>query len=468
VPPDLNAIRGADIDRGKSLRASRDPAEIAEIVGEVAPGFTAKTPVIPGGVALSAEHFKRKRVLSTHPLDAGTPCVLTSTVDVPANSKTLLTFDVSHSAAGDWQVIVLANGERLYDSPVGPTTVRDGWLAVSVDLTRFAGQRVVLELQNKATGYSHEWAWWDKVRITASNAAQSGESQPRAGAEKAPAPKWVYLSDLDETEWSGHADFGKNGASKTAPVAVNGIRFQKGLWTHPLDRGSASVKYRLADLGATAFVTGVAINDTAHPTIATPLTFQVLGDGQTLWTSAPTRDKGQMQECQISVKGVRVLELRVNCPGWYDSAHAVWLDPYLLLSSPGEGAPNAEQSKTQAASNGVPAQQVAAVNFLPAGSVWRGTRSYRLGAYAGNTVSYELFVQERSGTTFKGYKIDNGKNRLEIEGQIDGDSLAWSEIFARDGKVHFRAQGKFKANEIIFNFQGDRNFTEGDGNVKRE
>jgi hypothetical protein len=468
VRPDLNAIRGADVDRGKSLRASSDPAEIAEIVGEVAPGFTAKTPVIPGGVALSAEHFGRKRVLSTHPLDPRTPCMLTSTIDVPKNTETLLTFDVSHSAAGDWQVVVLANGERLYDAPVGPTTARDGWLAVSVDLTRFAGQSVVLELQNKATGYSHEWAWWDKVRITARKTEQSGESQPNAGAEKAPEPRWAYLSDLDETEWSGHADFGKNGSSKTAPITVNGIKFHKGLWTHPVDRGSASVKYRLAGLGATAFVTGVAINDTAHPTIATSLTFQVLGDGQILWTSVPTREKGRMQECQISVKDVRVLELRVNCPGWYDSAHAVWLDPYLWLSGPGEGALHAETPKTQAASNGLPAQPVAALDLLPAGSVWKGTRSYRRGAYAGNTVSYELYVQERSGTTFKGYKIDNGKNRLEIEGEIDGGTVAWSEILATDRKVHFRAQGELKANEIVFNFQGDRNFTVGDGSVKRE
>jgi serine/threonine protein kinase len=166
-PGELAAIRNADIDRGQSVRASTDPAEIAEIVGEVAPGFTARLPVIPGGVALVAEHFGRTRVLSTHPLDPVNPCILTSTIDVPANKKTSLTFDVSHSPVGDWQVIVLANGERLFDAPVGSTTARNGWLAVSVDLTRFAGQQVVLELQNKATGYSHEWGWWDKVRITA-------------------------------------------------------------------------------------------------------------------------------------------------------------------------------------------------------------------------------------------------------------------------------------------------------------
>jgi formylglycine-generating enzyme required for sulfatase activity/predicted Ser/Thr protein kinase len=173
TPASLAAIRDAGIDRGQSVRASADPADLAEIVGEVAPGFTAIPPVRPGGVAIVAEHFGRRRVLATHPLDPVHACILTSTINVPALEETSLTFDVSHSAVGDWQLIVLANGERLYDAPVGPTTTRNGWLAVSVDLTRFAGKQVALELQNKATGYSHEWGYWDKVKITSRGAEES-------------------------------------------------------------------------------------------------------------------------------------------------------------------------------------------------------------------------------------------------------------------------------------------------------
>ena len=56
--------------------ASYDPAEIAQIVGEVAPGFTANA-----AVAISAEHFGRTCVLSTHPVDAVRPCILTSTLE---------------------------------------------------------------------------------------------------------------------------------------------------------------------------------------------------------------------------------------------------------------------------------------------------------------------------------------------------------------------------------------------------
>jgi hypothetical protein len=171
--------------------------------------------------------------------------------------------------------------------------------------------------------------------------AAGGQPQPIAGEEIAPATRRVYLSDLDETDWSGHEEFGKNGRSKYAAIAVNGTRFGKGLWTHPRDRGSCSVKYRLSGLDAATFVTKVAINDSAvRPAIATPLTFQVLGDGEVLWTSPPLREKGNMLECQVGMKGLCVLELRVNCPGRFDSAHAVWLDPYLL--------PGARESEPQA------------------------------------------------------------------------------------------------------------------------
>ncbi len=626
-------------------------------------------------------------------------------------------------------------------------TVKPGTRKVELkkDGFRAFGEEVILEDHGRTLLHAR----LDPIKSATETPVAPTPPVDASAPEIKPVTRTVYLSDLDETDWSGHADFGKNGSSKTADVAVNGIKFHKGLSTHPTDRGSASVKYRLAGLDATAFVTKVAINDSTLATIPTLLTFQVLGDGEILWTSTPTRQKGQMQECQISVKDVRVLELRVNCPGWYHGAHAVWLDPYLLLSSPrnevepaakgslktitnliamkltlipagefdmgsskaedqkasdaeqprhhvritrpfymgvtevtqgqyrnvtgqspsefhgsddlpvdrvswldavafcntlstrekltpyyrvngwavtiagGNGyrlpteaeweyacragtttiysfgndasqlgdfawfgpnshgrksvgekpanafglcdmhgsvfewcwdgfdpryysqsppedptgpsaAPNrvhrgggcthgpesarsadrasgtpdfrnlalgfrvardlngllaldsAARAPTNAPSSGRPKrpagsppqlsksalekrdQPVAAVDLLPAGSVWKGTRSYRKGGYAGNTVSYELYVRERDGTTFKGYKIDNGKNRLEIEGEIDGGTISWSERLGTTSEVHFRAQGKLKAEGITFNFQGVPFFIEGDGDVQRK
>jgi hypothetical protein len=160
----------------------------------------------------------------------------------------------------------------------------------------------------------------------------------------------VYLYDLKETEWSVLDSSSSKDA--TIAIAVNGIKFSKGLWLHPPARGCSLAKYRLSGLGAETFVTKVAINDSALPTLPTLLTFQVLGDGKVLWTSVPTAKRGQMQECRISVKDVSVLELRVDCPGWNGWAHAVWLDPYLLLSSPRNTAMVGEIRRFEGHTNG--------------------------------------------------------------------------------------------------------------------
>ncbi|HQU43570.1 MAG TPA: protein kinase [Pirellulales bacterium] len=124
------------------------------------------------GIAIVAEHFGRQRVLCTHPFRQQ-PCVLTASVDLPPNKSSLLLLDVSHHRSGDRQLIVKANGEQLYDGAVGPSTTTNGWLTLSLDLTRFAGKQVALELHNKATGWQFEWG---RRRI-----AQS-DSRPRRAA----------------------------------------------------------------------------------------------------------------------------------------------------------------------------------------------------------------------------------------------------------------------------------------------
>jgi putative membrane-bound dehydrogenase-like protein len=145
-------------------RETGNPAEFATVVGEVAPGFTTLA-VGEGGVAIVAEHFGREGVLRTHPVDRNHPCVLTSTVDVPAGKQTRLLFDVSHDGRGDWQLVVKANGQKLYDGVVGPKTTSNGWGEISVDLTPYAGKKVTLELLNSANGWSWEFGYWHGVRI---------------------------------------------------------------------------------------------------------------------------------------------------------------------------------------------------------------------------------------------------------------------------------------------------------------
>lgn len=163
-PPDDPTARELPGVRAAAPRETSEPAEFASVVSEVAPGFTTRA-VGEGGVAIVAEHFGRDGVLRTHPLDRERPCVLTRTIDVPADKQTRLVLDVSHDTRGDWRLLVLANGEKLHDSVIGPKSTTGGWAEISVDLSRFAGRRLKLELCNQANDWQWEFGYWGRVEI---------------------------------------------------------------------------------------------------------------------------------------------------------------------------------------------------------------------------------------------------------------------------------------------------------------
>ncbi len=107
----------------------------------------------------------RQNVLLTHPLSQTVGCVLTKTVNLPANKKSSLKLEVGHDARGDWDLIVRANGEQLIRKTVGPDTTTLGWTEVDVDLTKFAGKSVKLELVNEPTGWRFEAGLWSQITI---------------------------------------------------------------------------------------------------------------------------------------------------------------------------------------------------------------------------------------------------------------------------------------------------------------
>lgn len=140
-------------------------AEWDRIIQTVASGMRV-TGVGEGGV-VQHNAFRNQVAVQTHPLDRNTPCVLgNNRVDVPKEKKTSLKLRVSHHPHGDWQLRVLADGETIADQIVGPETVGpDEWLDVSVDLSKFAGRRIPLSIENRANNWHNEWAYWNKVEI---------------------------------------------------------------------------------------------------------------------------------------------------------------------------------------------------------------------------------------------------------------------------------------------------------------
>jgi hypothetical protein len=107
----------------------------------------------------------KKHVLVTHPLSETVGCVISRTVELPANRVSTLKLVVGNDPRGDWDLIVKANGKQLLRKTIGPETTSLGWTDVTVDLSSYAGQTVKLELVNEPTGWHYEAAHWAEIAL---------------------------------------------------------------------------------------------------------------------------------------------------------------------------------------------------------------------------------------------------------------------------------------------------------------
>jgi serine/threonine protein kinase len=146
----------------------------------------------------------------------------------------------------------------------------------------------------------------------------------------------VYLSDLPEiASRPGMWGVQKNGVMGPGgePIRVYERLSPHGIGLHVPDYPNyCSLTYRLGQR-ADRFRAIAALNDT----VSAPLdknrgiTFEVLGDGKSLWKSdKPLQVRGQLQPIDLDVGRVDVLELRVSIDGAHNGGHAVWFEPRLL------------------------------------------------------------------------------------------------------------------------------------------
>lgn len=144
-------------------KESLNPDDFGNMIHEILPGFSS-TASGELGMGILKEHFGRVGVLRTHPVTAQKPCILSGTFPIPAGTKTMLLIDVSHDPRGDWRLLVKANGEQLVRQEVTAESCPDGWATVKVDLSKFAGREIKVELFNTATGWSYEFGYWGGLR----------------------------------------------------------------------------------------------------------------------------------------------------------------------------------------------------------------------------------------------------------------------------------------------------------------
>ncbi|MEE2885894.1 MAG: PVC-type heme-binding CxxCH protein [Planctomycetota bacterium] len=152
-----------------SPRDTTDSKDFDDILAVVAPGFHISASGVKG-VGLLAEHLGRHHVVRTHPVKRKKPCVLEAKVSLPADRSSRLEIAASHhgpiGGKKNWEIRVLVNNEVLAKSVVGSDTTKKGWLDLAVDLSAFAGKTVNIRIENRATGWSSEFGYWQKVRIT--------------------------------------------------------------------------------------------------------------------------------------------------------------------------------------------------------------------------------------------------------------------------------------------------------------
>jgi hypothetical protein len=110
--------------------------------------------------------YRGRAALRTHPNGGDSPAFLRGSVALPAGRGQVLRFAVTnHDPSGNWALRVLVNGERLVEKTISEELTGGGWYDVSVDLSRYAGTTINLELQNAATGWWREWAYWGGVSV---------------------------------------------------------------------------------------------------------------------------------------------------------------------------------------------------------------------------------------------------------------------------------------------------------------
>jgi putative membrane-bound dehydrogenase-like protein len=143
----------------------RNVGRFDKLIQTVAKGFRVRD-VGEGGV-VAHQVFRNATAVQTHPKSREKPCVLhTGQYLVPANQTTKLRLRVSHHPHGDWQLRVVVNRELQRQMIVGPQTVGDDeWLDLIIDLTKYAGQRIDVALENRANDWHNEWAYWNRVEI---------------------------------------------------------------------------------------------------------------------------------------------------------------------------------------------------------------------------------------------------------------------------------------------------------------
>jgi hypothetical protein len=162
--PPYNPLAGASEEAKKNVLAvSFEPDKFTAIVARVAPRFS--TFVVGNGVWLLKEHAGRETVLKTHPPEQGKPMVFRSVLSIPAGRSLRLRVIATHEKEADWQLKVKVGTEFVHDQLINGDLTKGtgGWVDLSLDLSRFAGKTLPLEVHHHPNNWANEYAYWQRL-----------------------------------------------------------------------------------------------------------------------------------------------------------------------------------------------------------------------------------------------------------------------------------------------------------------
>lgn len=116
----------------------------------------------------------RQSVFITHPIHAKVPCRLMTTYGVPARGRSHLELHVGHEKGGAWDLQVRLNNEQVLNQTIGGQGDDQGdrraagdpqWQTVTVDLGKYRGQQVDIEVYHLPRGEGGQHAYWDRINV---------------------------------------------------------------------------------------------------------------------------------------------------------------------------------------------------------------------------------------------------------------------------------------------------------------
>ena len=150
---------------GNGVTAIPRKEDYASEISRIAPLFSSLD--IPHGLFRQTEQSGQTDVIRTHANAPDKPLVLRAGVILPKDRPMMLDLHATHHPQSDWQLVVRVNGKVVHDQLINQalTLPQRGWATIQVDLSEYAGQKVLLEVLNQSNNWQNEIAYWKRIEL---------------------------------------------------------------------------------------------------------------------------------------------------------------------------------------------------------------------------------------------------------------------------------------------------------------